>query len=60
MIDGDWYQAVHVNDAINFTNEENQWNEHKVEFRHHVKRRDEIRGEDFTKIFPELKEMLDD
>jgi len=60
MLDGDWYQAVHVNDAINFTNEEDQWQAHKTEFQHHVKRRDEIRNEDFATVFPELKEMLDD
>lgn len=60
MIDNDWYQAVHVKDAISFTNEEEQWSQYKTDFQHHVKRRDEIRKEDFVTVFPELKEMMDE
>jgi len=35
------------------------WNEHNVEFVNEVQRRDKIRNEDFSTVFPELKSMLD-
>ena len=60
MITNDYYQAMHVEDAIKFTNSSDQWTEQKIEFQHHTRRRDEIRNEDFCKTFPELKELLDD
>lgn len=60
MIDNDWYQAMHINDAIKFTNEQHTWEDIKSEFRHHTQRRDQIRNENFINIFPELKELLDE
>jgi organic radical activating enzyme len=60
MIDKDWYQAMHINDAINFTNEKHTWNEIKTEFQHHTQRRDEIRNENFCETFPELQELMND
>ena len=59
MLDGDWYQAVHINDAMTFANSNDEWNTQKDQFRHHTLRRDQIRREDFSKTFPEMKEMLD-
>jgi radical SAM protein with 4Fe4S-binding SPASM domain len=59
MIDNDWYQAVHVNDAIVFTNSNDDWDKQKDEFRHHTTRRDLFRNENFVKTFPELAEMID-
>jgi MoaA/NifB/PqqE/SkfB family radical SAM enzyme len=58
MIDNDWYQAMHVDDAITFTNSTNNWAEQKSNFQHHILRRDRIRGEDFSKTFPELLGMI--
>lgn len=60
MIENDWYQAIHVRDAIQFTNSADDWDEQKTQFRHHTHRRDQIRNEDFSKTFPELKELLDE
>lgn len=60
MINNDWYQAHHVDDAIKFTNGEDTWEREKEAFRHHTNRRDKIRGEDFIKVFPELRSMLDE
>ena len=58
MIANDWYQAMHVHDAINFTIQTDEWEKEKSQFIHHTLRRDKIRGESFTKVFPELIEML--
>lgn len=58
MNSNDWWPAVHLKDAISFTNEQDTWNEQKQMFTHHTLRRDKIRNEDFTKVFPELKEMV--
>lgn len=59
MMNNDWWSNVHVRDAVNFANEQNTWEQQKEHFQHHIKRRDEIRGEDFLKTFPELAEMMD-
>ncbi len=58
MIADDWYQAMHIQDAIRFTNQADEWNKEQANFVHHTLRRDRIRGESFTKVFPELSEML--
>jgi hypothetical protein len=58
MITNDWYQAMHVRDAINFTTQQDQWHEQKEQFLHHTHRRDKIRNEDFVKVFPELAGMI--
>jgi MoaA/NifB/PqqE/SkfB family radical SAM enzyme len=60
MIDNDWYQAIHINDAITFTNSSDDWEKQKNEFRHHILRRDRFRNEDFSKTFPELSEMINE
>jgi radical SAM protein with 4Fe4S-binding SPASM domain len=59
MIDNNWYQAIHINDAIVFTNSNDNWDKQKDEFRHHTTRRDLFRNENFVKTFPELAEMID-
>lgn len=58
MLEGDWYQAVHINDAMQFTNRADQWQEQKEQFLHHTARRDKIRNEDFASTFPELRDLL--
>jgi hypothetical protein len=58
MIADDWYQAMHIQDAIRFTNQADEWNKEQANFVHHTLRRDKIRGESFIKVFPELSEML--
>jgi MoaA/NifB/PqqE/SkfB family radical SAM enzyme len=58
MNNNDWYQAVHINDAITFTNSEDTWNEQKDQFVHHTLRRDCIRNENFVNVFPELADLL--
>jgi radical SAM protein with 4Fe4S-binding SPASM domain len=58
MKDNDWYQAIHINDAITFANSENSWNQQKKDFLHHTHRRDKIRNENFSKVFPELIELI--
>lgn len=60
MIAEDWYQAMHIQDAIKFTNQNHNWAEEKEKFQHHTKRRDKIRGESFIKVFPELSELLNE
>lgn len=59
MDDNHWYQGIHLRDAIQFTNDNDHWEQEKSMFQHHTRRRDEIRNEDFLKTFPELSEMLD-
>jgi MoaA/NifB/PqqE/SkfB family radical SAM enzyme len=58
MIADDWYQAMHIQDAIRFTIQADDWEKEKSQFIHHTIHRDRIRGESFTKVFPELSEML--
>lgn len=60
MIDNDWYQAVHINDAITFTNSSSEWDTQKQQFRHHILRRDRIRNENFIFTFPELAGMINE
>tara|TARA_R110000868_G_scaffold102091_1_gene281119 strand:- start:56057 stop:57208 length:1152 start_codon:yes stop_codon:yes gene_type:complete len=52
--------ANDINNLIKYANHDNQWDMHKVELLEEIKLRDKIRGEDFAKTFPELKDMLDD
>ena len=54
-----YYQAIHVKDAINFTNENHTWETEKQDFKNNILSIDKIRNENFSKVFPELKEMLD-
>lgn len=58
MLADDWYQAMHIQDAIKFTNQEDNWLTERENFWHHTNRRDKIRGENFIKVFPELSKML--
>jgi hypothetical protein len=58
MINEDWYQEMHIKDAMRFANSENTWNDQKKEFIHHTLRRDKIRNENFVDVFPELSELL--
>ena len=60
MISNDWYQAMHIQDAIKFTNQSDNWLAERENFWHHTKRRDTIRNENFLNVFPELKRMLDE
>jgi len=59
MANNDWWSNMHLRDAVNFANEQDTWEQQKEHFQHHIQRRDEIRGEDFLKTFPELAEMMD-
>lgn len=58
MIKEDWYQAMHIQDAIAFTNNDDHWEAQREAFRHNTQRRDRIRNEDFVTVFPELKGMM--
>lgn len=60
MSNNDWWPAMHIKDAVSFANEQHTWEQHKAQFQHHIQRRDEIRGEDFVKTFPELAEMMNE
>lgn len=55
----DWYQAIHVDYAIKFTNENDSWNENKKDFNNNIKHIDKIRNENFVRVFPELADMLE-
>lgn len=46
-----------VNDAVNFADESDTWNENKKTFFLHTFSIDRIRGEEIFKIFPELKTL---
>ena len=48
-----------IKDAVNFTNEQDTWEENKETFWRHTKSIDVIRGESFLKTFPELKDLED-
>lgn len=48
-----------IKDAVKFTNEKDTWSEHKETFWMHTNSIDSIRGECFTKVFPELRELQD-
>lgn len=54
-------QAVQLENAIKWVTNENagySWEEYSVLFRDEVKRLDELRGENFEKVFPELADLL--
>jgi len=46
-----------VNDAINFANESDTWEQNKNEFLQHTASIDRIRDENFWKVFPELNNL---
>lgn len=48
-----------LKDALPWAMLYDTWDKHKYAFRAEVQRLDKIRGEDFTKIFPELSSLLD-
>jgi organic radical activating enzyme len=52
-------QISQVENAIPWAMSANTWEKHKHEFRKEVKRLDKIRGEDFSKVFPELAILLE-
>jgi len=60
MINDNWYQAMHINDAMTFANSADHWQEQKQQFIHHTTRRDQIRNENFVDTFPELKDLLNE
>lgn len=60
MEQGHWHQHLHVNDAIQFANSENTWDDQRSKFQEHTVKRDQIRQENFVTVFPELKAMLDE
>lgn len=51
-------QIQQIEDAIPWAMSQNTWEQHKKQFRSEVKRLDRIRGENFTKTFPELSDLL--
>jgi hypothetical protein len=46
-----------VNDAVNFANESDTWEDNKGLFLQHTRSIDKIRDENFWKIFPELNSL---
>lgn len=52
------HQVKQLIDGIPWINSANTWEQHKEEFRREVKRLDTIRGENFSKTFPELAPLL--
>jgi hypothetical protein len=51
-------QIKQLMDSIPWINSIDTWDKNKSEFRTEVKRLDSIRGEDFSKTFPELAPLL--
>ena len=54
---GSWHR-VQPEQSIEWLFSKNTWEEHKEEFRNEIKRVDNLRGEDFSKTFPELAGLL--
>jgi sulfatase maturation enzyme AslB (radical SAM superfamily) len=54
------HQTIQISNAINWTISDNTWEQHKTAFREEVKRLDDLRGERFEKVFPELADLLND
>jgi hypothetical protein len=46
-----------VNDAINFANDNDTWEENKAQFLQHTMSIDRIRNENFWEVFPELNSL---
>lgn len=44
--------------SIDFANQNDTWEENKIEFNKETKQRDRLRNESFTVLFPELAEMI--
>jgi hypothetical protein len=53
------HQRMQVESAIPWVTSANTWELHRQEFRKEIKRLDKIRGEDFSKVFPELAILLE-
>jgi len=53
-----WHVRHEFFNCIEFANDEDAWQSQKKDFLHQIKRRDNIRQEDFEKTFPELGFML--
>lgn len=58
QIKDEYWCVQHIENAMQFANSANIWNDHSEEFIHNTVRRDKIRNEDFTAVFPELSSML--
>jgi len=58
QIKDEYWCVQHIENAMQFANSANIWNDHGEEFIHNTVRRDKIRNEDFTAVFPELSSML--
>lgn len=52
-------QIMQVENAINWTNAADSWDTFKDYFKKEVNEIDTVRGEDFTKVFPELASLLE-
>jgi MoaA/NifB/PqqE/SkfB family radical SAM enzyme len=52
-------QVSQIEDAIPWAMSKNSWEQQKVHFRYEAKRLDKIRGESFSKTFPELASLLE-
>lgn len=50
----------HLQSSKGFTSSEDTWDVNKTLFREEVQRIDEIRGESFVNVFPELASMMED
>ena len=49
-----------INSAINWIDASSIWEEQKAEFRRETIRVDKIRNENFSKVFPELANLLEE
>lgn len=56
----DQWKVKQLEDTIPWIFANNTWEQHKKEFRTETKRLDSIRGESFTKTFPELGKLIID
>lgn len=54
---GSWHR-VQPEQSIEWLFSKNTWEQHKEEFRSEIQRVDNLRGEDFSKTFPELAGLL--
>jgi hypothetical protein len=52
------HHIMQLSDTIPWIYSKDSWDENKYKFRKEVKRLDSIRGEDFSKTFPELAPLL--
>jgi len=53
------YKLPVVESTIAWANAQHTWTDNKIKFQEEIAALDKVRGEDFTKVFPELASMMD-